>query len=314
MKRFALPLSALLIVALAACGGGSSSSAPPKANNPVSFTTSSGSITDAMHRSATLRREASGSCGAATSPIVTQALGSNFAPTAGESWQAYWAIATATELNSACQSETTTPTWTTAGDGIVSLTTQSINGSAVASPGPNSVNIVGTTAGQTTLTATFPDGTTGTVPVDSYATLIISCGQQGQWYGATSGWSATAGNVSSGVQGMCGTTYTSPSATADVYSEGTDGNVDFPDGYQIVENTVNGAAPSPNDIASITSCSSFTSQGTTYQPDQNRTYPEILIVWKNSNNTCVKMLATDVGIGTIGGLYEVSDSSGHFAY
>lgn len=317
MRSFAF--AGALLVALTACSSVPTAVPPPTLGAPahsVAFV-----VTPLGQQGSSVAPV----CSSAPAEIELQA-----APTAQPTatrWSIYAGVnVRAVEYDAACTATAATATFTIGNPALVTSTTPNYF-LAIPPATAGSINLTGLALGATTLTATFPDGTTATAPIGVYGSLGVSCAAFGPlpvptyfvYDGtstqttATAAWSHASGYLAPTQPGACFGSYQTP--PGDIFSAGY-GEAIVPGGYAVVL-TTSTAMPAPlQALASIRSCS-FTSEGTkisigTLSPSL---YSSILL-FKTGDGRCVKM-ATQylvVNDGTISGYYAISDTSGNFAY
>lgn len=318
-----LRLLALLLgsCSLAACGGGGSGSnpIPVPSHAPAAHSVSFGltRIADIGRHAASITKQSA--CGLNPPNVNLQALPTSAPPSGAlQSYEAGYVVV-ATEFDATCTAVNSTPTFSVMDPSVASLTVPSWIPN-VPTPGVGQVNVAGVSAGNTTLIATFPDGTTATVPVAVYGTMGVTCASNtyytftGTAGYATSGWSVT-GPIPSTSVNAC--QYNTSNAVQGDMQDDNNGNIVFPYGYQIVSNTQGDPA---NALAAYPNCASFASQGTTISSAQIQSTPIGVLLFKTQSGRCVKFspepneqLAQN-GSVTLVGLYEISDNAGFFLY
>ncbi len=311
-----------LVATLAACsggGGGSTGGGVTPPTNTTSNTVAFSANYLGLQSSARRVASTSSSCGSAAPDVAVQSMAGWNPPSGANIMYLIGATVTATEYNTSCQAVVgSSPTYTSSSPQVVLNPTSPI---VMPSPPAGSANIAGLAPGLGQATATFSDGTTGTVNVHSYAEFGIGCNETylGGNNSSAPGWSKATGftwNLS-----VCGFTASNP-ASPDVSIDGN-GNFVFPYGYDLVKQGITIGDYSL--MTGTTSCASFISQGTKLQasggrivsPADGLTTAPFFLLFKTADGSCVKVYGFSI-IGSMNpellGLYAVSDTSGSFTY
>jgi hypothetical protein len=329
--KIRLMVCALAVVILSACsGGGSSSSVPSASARSVGFTTRT--IQSVGQRSS----QSIASACANASPIALQAVPPTPLSASNWSWSEGTAV-TATEYSENCAAISSTPAYAILDTGIA--TTSAPPYLNVPAPAAGSVNVTGVAAGLTSVKATFPDGTSATIPAGVYGTMGVSC-YSGSTFGVYDGinpqqnpvaaWSASTGYAPVSDENLlldCDKTRTITPPPApdneDMQADDTDGGVKFPYGYDVVATASSLGAQPLLALQTIGDCSNFLSQGTVLN---DSAIPSAgVILFKTSAGTCVKFAVQEsveqsainggsVNGHTLIGFYAVSEASGKFSY
>lgn len=332
VKRTTAVISVALGCVLAACGGGGGASPGPvptvaPAAHQVSFAVTP--LGTAPKISSSTRTVKGVSCSSLPSSVELQAINPSNAPPSGLAFNYFTGQSlTATEFDSACNVIAGTPVYVFADPTIASTNIPTWTPPFAAPPAPT-ISVSGFRPGSTTVTATFLDGASASTIIGVYGTMGVSCDESNFYvYDGTdgvakAGWSATDGYVTLPNLDACNVNANPPYTTADMQVSGDGRGVAFQYGYQIVSTgLVNGAGPL-DALHSITSCTSFASQGTVL-PSSILSGPQITaMLFKTHDGRCVKFASLpneqtvsgfSGGVTALVGYDEISDTNGIFAY
>lgn len=300
----------LVTAALTACGGSGGNITPPTPHpTPTINHIASISFTSLGRSSQSRTSKATCPTTNVSAPTVLQAE-VNWNPPASSNWSALDGYAAqATEYDVNCNVISTTPTFTI-NDPTLITTTQPAWLTNIPTPPPGGENVFGVNAGLATITATFADGTTGTAQAHVYGQMGVGCtptyylGSNGN---LTRAWTDTSGQINGDSCGYSGT----GSGPFDITMDANGTNVLIPGGYQIIESASPTTIINITDLANVTSCSAFASQGTTLQ--LNGLPPAFMMVFKTQDGKCVKFFSQNISFNSLVGMFSVSDSSGNFS-